>query len=372
MRCPRDGNRCGKHDTVRRCPGCPLYQQAKAARQALWRERRQAQEQEQVQTQAQWREQAQALARARVQEQAQVQAQVQAREQAQAQAQEQAPVQAQAPVQVQAQAPVRALAREQAQEQAPPAATVADAVAYRYDGSLAGFFCCVYESYYLREAPAEILTEWDAQPTLLYTKTIATDQTVAARVRDSIPAKISGDALDLIETVFLSCLKEKELCILRFLTLAYREGRKTMEMLGNPYVAALLDAEKHLLKEAHLLKGFVRFSDYGGVLASQITPKNFILPFIANHFCERFSEEDFIIFDKNHKAALIYQGRRREIVSLDELPFPEADEAEERYRALWKRFYQTITIEARYNPRCRMTHLPKRYWENMTEMRELL
>ena len=336
MRCPRDGSRCGKFDTVRRCPGCPLYQQAKAARQAKWQEQRQAQEQSQ----------------ARVQALAQVPP----------------PTMAQA----QAQVPPPTMAQAQAQEQPPPQPPAAGAVVYYYDGSLAGFFCCVYESYYLREAPAEILAERDAQPTLLQTKTIVTDLSIAARVRDSIPARICGDALDLIETVFLSCLREKEMCLLRFLTLAYREGRKTLDMLGHPYVAALLDAEKHLLKEAHLLRGFVRFSDYGGVLASQITPKNFILPFIANHFCARFSEEEFIIFDKNHKAALIYQGRRREIVSLDELPFPEADEAEERYRALWKQFYHTVTIEARYNPRCRMTHLPKRYWENMTEMRELL
>jgi probable DNA metabolism protein len=143
-------------------------------------------------------------------------------------------------------------------------------------------------------------------------------------------------------------------------------------MLGRPDVAALLDAEKHLLKEAQLLKGFVRFSDFGGVLASTITPKNFILPFIANHFCSRYSGEEFIIFDKNHKAALIYKDRRREIISLEDLPFPEADEAEEQYQALWKSYYHTVAIEARTNPRCRMTHLPKRYWGNMTEMRELL
>ncbi|MEG2653524.1 MAG: DUF4130 domain-containing protein, partial [Ruthenibacterium sp.] len=41
-------------------------------------------------------------------------------------------------------------------------------------------------------------------------------------------------------------------------------------------------------------------------------------------------------------------------------------------RALWQRFYQTISIAARENPKCRMTHMPKRYWENMLEVREEL
>jgi probable DNA metabolism protein len=245
-------------------------------------------------------------------------------------------------------------------------------VVYHYDGGLAGFFCCVYESVYFRELPAAILPEKEAQPTLFQIKTIITDRDKAARVRQSIPAKISRDALSLTENVFLSCLPQKELLLLRFLLLAYRQGAKTLQMMGHPDVAPLLKAEKHLLGEAHLLRGFVRFSDYEGILAASITPKNFILPYIAGHFCARFCQESFLIYDKTHKAALIYQEGRRRIVPLEHLPFPQAGEEEIRYRDLWKRFYHTVAIEARYNPKCRMTHLPKRYWENMTEMQELL
>ena len=42
-------------------------------------------------------------------------------------------------------------------------------------------------------------------------------------------------------------------------------------------------------------------------------------------------------------------------------------EEEALYRRLWRSFYDTISIEERYNPRCRMTHMPKRYWGTMTE-----
>ena len=30
--------------------------------------------------------------------------------------------------------------------------------------------------------------------------------------------------------------------------------------------------------------------------------------------------------------------------------------------------YQTIAIPARHNPKCRMSHMPKRYWDNLPEM----
>jgi len=243
---------------------------------------------------------------------------------------------------------------------------------YLYDGSLAGLLCCFYESASLGELPVSILPAHYAQPTLCQIKEITTDKEKSRLVRSSLSEKASEDALDLIETVFLSCLKQKELHILRFLLLAYGEGRRVLNMLGRQDVAPLLNAEKHLMKEAHLLRGFVRFSDYDGVLAANITPKNFILPFIANHFCGRYAEESFVIYDKNHKAALVYENRKRSIIHLEEMPFPQADAAEQRYRALWKSFYHTIAIEARINPRLRMTLMPKRYWENMTEMKDLL
>ena len=218
-------------------------------------------------------------------------------------------------------------------------------VVYLYDGSLAGFFNCVYESVYQHELPAAIMPEQEAQPSLMLEKWIDSDPDRAARVRASIPRKISPRALALVESVFLSCMEKKEIRTLRFLLLGYAHGGRVMQMLGHPDVAPLL---------------------------ATITPKNFVLPRLAGHFIARYPNEDFTICDKTHGCALIYENRICRMVRIDELEFPPADETEERYRALWRQFYKTIAIEARHNPKCRMTHMPKRYWENMTEMREYL
>jgi len=241
-----------------------------------------------------------------------------------------------------------------------------------YDGTLDGFFCCVYECVYSGQLPFDIVPEEEAQPSLMAQQFIATDPEKAKRVRQSIPKKISSDALELIQTVYLSCLPQKEIAMLRFLILGYREGQRTLSMLGNPEVATLFNAQRHLLSEQHLLTGFIRFSDYDGVLAATITPKNFVLPFLRGHFIGRYPNEDFMIFDKTHHAALIYQNKKSQIVALENIDFPQVSEAEEKYRALWKRFYKTVAIEARENPRCRMTHMPKRYWENMLEVQDEL
>ena len=245
-------------------------------------------------------------------------------------------------------------------------------VMYLYDGSLAGFYNCVYESVYLKQIPFAILPENQAAPSLFAQKLIRTDRTKALKVEKSIPHKISERALELVENVFLSCLPDKEVCLLRFLLLGYRNGAQTVQMMGHPTVAPLLAAEGHLCKESQLLRGFIRFSDYDGFLAAVITPKNFVLPFLAHHFTGRFAQENFLIYDRTHGAALVHQNGKAELLSLDGLNFPQVSENEEKYRSLWKQFYQTITIEARINPKCRMTHMPKRYWENMTEMQDFL
>lgn len=245
-------------------------------------------------------------------------------------------------------------------------------VVYVYDGSLAGFFNCVFECVYEHELPAAIVSEREEQPGLMPRKYIDSDPERARRVRDSIPVKISPHALSLVESVFLSCMERKEIQTLRFLLLGFAQGGRVINMLGHPDVAPLLAARRHLGSECHLLKGFIRFSDYNGMLAATITPKNFVLPLLARHFVTRYPNEDFTICDRTHGFALICENRVCRIVQIDRLEFPPADEAEEKYRELWKQFYRTISIEARENPRCRMTNLPKRYWENMTEMQEYL
>ena len=91
------------------------------------------------------------------------------------------------------------------------------------------------------------------------------------------------------------------------------------------------------------------------------------MPLISLHFCDRFRNEAFMIYDKTHSMALIYRSQNAELIFVDELTLPEVDGSEVEYRRLWKQFYKTIAIEGRNNPRCRMTLMPKRYWSQMTE-----
>ncbi|MCL2580637.1 MAG: TIGR03915 family putative DNA repair protein [Oscillospiraceae bacterium] len=243
---------------------------------------------------------------------------------------------------------------------------------YLYDGSLAGFFCCVHRSFYERELPIDILPEAADQPSIYPRAYISTDQAKAEAVRASIVKNLSDRVIELTEHVFLCHHPHKEQKLLRFLIFAFGIGPKAAYMLGEDAVADVLEMEKHLLGEVHLLRGFIRFADYGEMLGGVITPKNFVLPLLAAHFANRFPNENFMIYDKTHKAVLAFQGGKLEITMVEEVEFSQPSEDELRFQSMWKNFYKTIGIEERVNPRCRMGHMPKRYWQNMTEMREYL
>lgn len=240
-------------------------------------------------------------------------------------------------------------------------------VIYHYDGSFDGLLCCVFESYEKKEIPVDILCPTAPRPLLFAERTIATSPEKARRVLASIPPKIGSAALDFVRRAFLTCLAQKELNILLFLRLGYRHGPSVMHMLTNEVVNKLFKAVRHLERESHLFKGFLRFSIFNQVLVGEIEPKNFVLPLLTRHFCERYPEERFLIHDKTHGMGLVYQPYQSAVIPVGELELPEAGQEEQLFRELWQLFYDTIAIQGRYNPKCRMSQMPKRYWTYMTE-----
>ena len=77
--------------------------------------------------------------------------------------------------------------------------------------------------------------------------------------------------------------------------------------------------------------------------------------------------EGIVLYDRTHREALFYRPRRWAIVPLEAFHAAAPGREERDFRRLWRRFYDTIAIEGRENPRCRMTQMPKRFWGTMTE-----
>lgn len=238
-------------------------------------------------------------------------------------------------------------------------------VIYQYDGSLEGFLCCVYESYVYKEIPAAFCCDED--PVSLYdVRTVVTQSEHSQRVSRGI-ANRSTKALSVVRRGFLTCLPDKELCLYTFIRKLLSDGPGFMRDLSDPACYPLYRAIRHMNGELEKLRGFIRFSDYGGTLGAEIEPKNRVLPLLGGHFCQRYANETFFIYDRTHHDILLHSNGRSFITQIDEFQ-PALPESEElHFRALWKRFFQSVTIYERENPRCQNSFLPKRYRGTMTE-----
>ncbi len=246
------------------------------------------------------------------------------------------------------------------------------AVTYLYDGSYEGLLCCVFETYKNKETPQEISPHDAQQMTLYESRTIPTDFAIAQRVADGLSKKASPNALKAVEYGYYTCYDHKEMMILEYIRLAMSAGRKVTSMLTHPAVHTLNAAVSAMGRETHRMMEFLRFSIHDGLMLAVIEPENYVLPMIAPHFCDRFANDTFMIYDANHSDALIYRPGQSQIVHVSDFTAPAIDENERKFRGLWKVFYDTIAIDERYNPQCRLTHMPKRYWKHMTEMNEAL
>ncbi len=240
-------------------------------------------------------------------------------------------------------------------------------IVYWYDGSFDGLLCCVFESYRAKEIPSKICEIGNSQLSFFESKYIDAETNKAQRVKNGVIKTAGKEVYRFVQYAYLTCMKEKEYFILMFLRMAFAYGNVVMRMLADDVCSKLDKAVRFFLNEVHLFKGFVRFSVCNDVLVARISPKNFVLPLLANHFINRFPTQKFIIYDKTHKMALLYDDKSTRIIEAKDYVKPIADDEEIRFQKLWKMYYDTIAIKGRENPSCRRTHMPKRYWENMTE-----
>ena len=227
----------------------------------------------------------------------------------------------------------------------------------------------MFDSYVNKELPAEFQDEAHLAQSLFPARWVGTDRRHAKRILDSL-WKIDPWAKELVVKGFLTCAPDREMILYRFIRALYDVGKPLLRQLSDEAVFPLLKITRHLDGEVHLLRGFVRFSDFDGMLASEIRPKNRVLPLLRRHFCDRFYNEVFLIYDRTHKEALIHRPGQWAIIPLEDFKMARPSAAEAQYRKLWKRFYDTIEIKERHNPDLRRTHMPKRYWDTMTEFQD--
>jgi probable DNA metabolism protein len=124
-------------------------------------------------------------------------------------------------------------------------------------------------------------------------------------------------------------------------------------------------------REAHRLKGFIRFQQTGhNHYLALIAPRYDVLPLIRRHFETRFADQNWVIYDMQRNYGLCYDQHQTRTMTLagTELQAMQKAYAKERdCQTLWRRYFAAATISLRDNPKLHLQRLPRRFWRYLPE-----
>lgn len=245
------------------------------------------------------------------------------------------------------------------------------------EDSVEGIFTGVYDIYEKKydKSCIELKIQGNNENYQLFTieEEVTTDLEKAIKVSRTIKREFGMEVYQALLGAAFSNGEDKAQAI--FGTICYglssHMKKDLLNNLKNKDIFRVFELNRKVSNEANHYLDFVRFSELqNGVLYSEISPENNILPLIAEHFADRLKKENFVIYDTERKESLVYHSGHpweiyKNIEVIDEkLIYADCEEV---VRNLWKGFCQSISITERHNLELQKKNLPLKFRKFMTE-----
>lgn len=241
---------------------------------------------------------------------------------------------------------------------------------YFYDGTFHGYLSTIFQIYFQKKEPTQILKERDSDGILGEYIFIETIEKEVKRVKKGIEEKLGSRSFYELKLLFLSEIKEFEMIGYRFLKVCFKNPLEK-ENLGNIDIKNFKIIVRRVLNERHKMLGFVRFEKVeDGFFFSQINPDFNQLPIIAEEFIERLRDEKFIIYDKKRGLSFFYENGVTFLTYASIDQEIKIDKEECAIRDLWKLFFKKIAIKERKNILLQNSKIPAKYRDNILEFKE--
>lgn len=205
--------------------------------------------------------------------------------------------------------------------------------------------------------------------------TLEPNQEKARKVMNTIRTRFSEEILETLYLVACSDGEDKADVVYHCIQLLLSMGIRAQKHLKNPYIMRAMELSRTTGNERHHYLGFLRFLETPqGILLGRFAPKTNVTELVMPHFCDRFPEERFVIWDtKRNLAGFHSRGADYLMVLLTPEQaawLSQYKEEEQQMEELWKTFVQSISIKARENKKLQRSNLPLRFREYMTEFQE--
>jgi len=252
---------------------------------------------------------------------------------------------------------------------------------YIFDATMEGLLTAVFDAFALHQQSVMLMTERDVLPLFCdHVYQVRTDDEKAGRVWAGLEKRLPREAMRLISVSWLSELPELNQPLFNYICKVFREGDISRNFADRDVLAVTFIARK-VLHEQLRMKQFIRFQKAkDGTYLGVVAPDHQVLPLVVGHFCDRFNDQPWLIYDAKRRYGYYYDGKVKpvRVTFANQLAIPfsvrngKLDESilssdDHLMQDLWRTYFKAICIKERMNPRKQLQDMPRRYWKYMTE-----
>lgn len=242
---------------------------------------------------------------------------------------------------------------------------------YIYDGTFDGLLTAIYDAYYEKDSPEQIVPLNNFVDNFLIRRIyIQADAEKSRKVHDAIINKISKDAMTNIMYTYLSEHKNAGIFILDYLRFGFKVGKIVDSYLSDDRVYNIRRLVAKITREKQLLAGIIRFRLLqNNIYYAPIETQYNTACLLGEHFADRMADQVFVIHDVKRNYGVFYDKTKWFMSDIELNADVVFHEKELFYQELWKQYFESITIKDRINPKLQSNFMPKKYWKYLIEMK---
>ena len=246
-----------------------------------------------------------------------------------------------------------------------------------YNKTFEGLLSAVFDAFQMKVFPDKLLPEGDIP--LLFTDTthtVTSNTAHANRVWQGIQKKLEKKACNMLIYVWLSELKGSDELLFRYVCKTFATTQKIQYNFGDADVLEVQKIARKVAHEAQYIKQFIRFQKAADdIFFAPVRPLFNALPLTINHFTDRFSDQQWVVYDLQRKYGYYYDLHTTQEITFtddDHVLSGKLDEAlmatdEKLFQNLWKSYFKALAIKERINPQLHKKNMPVRFWSLLTE-----
>lgn len=210
----------------------------------------------------------------------------------------------------------------------------------RCENSMEGIFSALYDAFEHRgrmEKPqmdSISIAIGDGAKTPVKTLDATTEAYKVEEVVSQIQSKLGFSVYDSILRALCHYEAERASVVFKYLVHAFAKGSGILNET-NSYMLRIIEMSHQVENELKKLYSFLNFRKYKEILLAEIEPKCNLIPLMMDHFADRFSNEDFIIFDVNRKSMILHQSFQPCVIYAG-IRLPDVEEGDDYYQNLWE------------------------------------